>query len=442
MKWRPVLDEDTINWRDNVHVRAAQMTSIEALAARDSDRFSPALETDWLAVAQQRGFVKSSGYIDTGALMTKMNDLYGGAYLEATSLDMVAKQSAPWVVRLLKCSHTLFHPLQYILMAHLLRQCEGPNRRAEVAPRLRTNQPIVCPNSYAAHEPKHAVEEVRVTETADRQQVGHARCICGLRFTFSRCEADGETPCDVQITKYGHDWANAVRAMHGQGHSYPAIERSMGLPPRAALRMSKRLGDQKRSKPTPAQLLQCRREWRQTLRKVAPGGHLLAAQRNKLLYNRLREFDRDWLTRSAQRRGQPRRKASEMEWKRRDREWRTRLETAAAKLRGLDSPAVRVSKAAMAAEAGVWVLGASVRNKLPLCHAALRDLAESAEQFQIRRLEVARMRLSACSQEVTRWKLLKLACISRVLNPIVEAALTELEIKNVTRHSPARAPVD
>ncbi|BCQ28246.1 hypothetical protein NK8_64350 (plasmid) [Caballeronia sp. NK8] len=115
-----------------------------------------------------------------------------------------------------------------------------------------------------------------------------------------------------------------------------------------------------------------------------------------------------------------------MEWKRRDREWRTRLETAAAKLRGLDSPAVRVSKAAMAAEAGVWVLGASVRDKLPLCHAALRDLAESAEQFQIRRLEVARMRLSACSQEVTRWKLLKLAGISRALNPIVEAALAKL----------------
>ncbi|SAK74366.1 hypothetical protein AWB75_04137 [Caballeronia catudaia] len=427
--------EHVSSWRRNAEVQTAMEISADALVRSEPQPHLRSAETEWLQLAADRGFVKANGYVDTEAIVNGLTEMYGGAYLEATGLDMSRLQPNPWPARLIRCRNVAFHPLQYILLGNFLERCDNTARRirADLAP---SKARVVCPNQYASHPAGHIIDHIRTSRTiaGKSRYHGHCRC-CGIHFTFSGCSADTNIPNDVQVTQYGKDLCGAVQTMRNEGLSFPAIERAMGLPPRAARRMLQRPDEKPRARPTREQLLEWRCEWKELLRSVAPEGHLAAAMRNKYLYNRLCQYDKEWLTQCAARYENLKNQNVASEWARRDQAYKIRLQRAAATILSAGPSLVRASKVAIAAKAGLSVRRMSIRHKLPLCDAVLAELAESAEEFQVRRLEAARQTLVTADIPVTRWKLLRQAGISRVKNTAVAATVDRL----IDRHSQSQS---
>ncbi len=76
----------------------------------------------------------------------------------------------------------------------------------------------------------------------------------------------------------------------------------------------------------------------------------------------------------------------------------------------------------------LYLLHHSVLRKLPLCRAALSELEESVEQFQLRRLERAAQDMISKGEVVLGWRLLRRAAIPTLrVTPNLMAAVSRLE---------------
>jgi len=112
----------------------------------------------------------------------------------------------------------------------------------------------------------------------------------------------------------------------------------------------------------------------------------------------------------------------------RDREWSVALREAAAELLLARPKLIRASRAAIVAEANIYVLHRSVIHKLPLCRAVLAEVEESVEQFQFRRLAAEAQRMISSGEVIVGWKLLERVGIPMPrLTPKLKAAVAGLE---------------
>ncbi|MBP0594980.1 TniQ family protein [Paraburkholderia sp. LEh10] len=408
--------DDVVRLANKATVLEVARRSINLLAIATPFESLPCTAEYWFSQAQQAGFVRPSGYLETEAICGGMRDLFGSDYLDTIGARIPHGIADPWPARMMRRRGVLFHPLQHILLEYFLQQASTSlGSRPTATGRMLEKQHVICPNMYAMHGAGHVVDRVVAHERSDGRCLGVGHCSCGLHFTFTGFSAVTFEPPDLKVVKYGKDWYDAARRLRCSGLSFKAIAHEMNIPVQTAYRMVNEPVRPPKPKPERTTILKWREEWDDLLSAISPGGHYLAAKRNGQLYYRLHKYDRGWLTKSTKRCTRARQLASmgsRPNWADRDKKWSAELIGAAARLRRAGPRLVRASRTAIAAEARLRVLHPTVNRNLPLCLQTLADIEESVEQFRIRRLRAAARDLSATGTDVTRWRLLTRSRIS------------------------------
>jgi hypothetical protein len=235
------------------------------------------------------------------------------------------------------------HPLRHILFQLFLEACPSdPSREVRFAA-----GPWKCPNKYFQHEDPFPITGTFSKARRDGVRSISARCSCGMRFTFSRCnELDARLPVIRTVRHFAPTWAREINRMRASGTSILVICKEMQLPFNAVKYLSKEEISHNWLRERQADL---RKLWRNCLIEAPSHSWTYAHSKNRSLYRELKIFDRKWIESNRPIRGKPA-CLTKNEWHRRDKEYSKQLRNTVLALRkdmaGSSISAYRIIRAA------------------------------------------------------------------------------------------------
>ncbi len=317
-----------------------------------------------------------------------------------------------------KASHPARHALVQIFLEH------EADQRGAVAPAFGYG-PWKCPNRYADHFGSVVLAKATVKRKEGVGLVASARCSCGFRFTFHRTECeDPQMPVINRTRGLGPAWVSEARRLQADGACVNSIAASMGIDNRTVTRL---LEDRPIKAHVPdAVICEWRVQWERLLKSVPNRSRQAARQLDDSLYRRLRRNDREWLYAESRRGTAEPVGGRQVDWASRDVEWASRLEAAAQRIKS-ELPLRRASACGIIQNAGLDLATMAKRSKLPRCDAALLELAETVDDFRVRRLDAAFRRLDEFGMPRKEWALRRLTGLEgKVLSDRVSRVMSDL----------------
>ncbi|BCQ28247.1 hypothetical protein NK8_64360 (plasmid) [Caballeronia sp. NK8] len=380
---------------------------------------------NYLARAEQAGFVNIRGWLKTEAFSASATGWFNAGYLKKVGLS-----TGKWAVRMLTCEakKQVFQPLEHVLLEHFFDGIESSNQA--LAHRLRpppSEDVAVCPNRLAAHRRGHRMDHVAIKYNADGSFVGTGRCACGVSIRFSRFKRGTREPVIDRFYSLGEHPRNAIIKLRDEGASLGSISDRLDVPKAKIQHViytntakAKRLRSY--AGISPRYIRSLRKEWMDILNSVDGAQAGLARQQSPQIYEILRRHDARWLIDVTE--------SNTLD--RNDDRWRERDELSVsalieAKERLLSAkPPIRATRNAMTREVGVcWYLFNAGR--MPRGAAALEQLEESWEEFRIRRLWIAAQNIVQRGLPRTRAKVLHLASVRlKDVTPAIESVVDQI----------------
>ncbi|MBU2848648.1 transposase [Acidithiobacillus ferriphilus] len=407
------------NWSD----RAKTMTLLQEIAkASASVLVNPPKpqslqrwgeECRWALRA--RGFGRGHSYIDQPALREAYLTHFGGI------ID-VLPEAAPdgWLETITHKHRKSFAPLRHILMQQLI---DSHGRVEDVHPF--GLGPWLCRNPLADHYGQPVITDCHLHEEG-RKTIGVFRCTCGYAFST----APNSRP---RILSLGALFEIRLRGLVRTGTGLRATARALHVDSNTVLRYVAKLGLSTpwKNRPEPAKLPPIDRSG---MRAAWNNAHAAAPDlaRKQLrmripeVYAWLYRHDREWLNVQPPAPALPFPHKARINWAAIDAETAEILQRESQILL-TNVPPVAVTRAALERTLGRRGWLEKRLHKLPLCSAVLREVTESDEAFQCRRVEWAEAELRRQGLPVQVWRLRRLAGLPEYCTEAVEFTLRRAE---------------
>lgn len=192
-----------------------------------------------------------------------------------------------------------------------------------------------CPNPYADHGPTDIVRRVQKHPT--NEDLVFLKCDCGFYATVPRSAENKEIAlCQVtHITRYGETWKKRFEILRAQGKSNEEISIRMDVSLATLCYWGESNGATGRM--SHKELLAARRQWSALLMDISPAPPHVAMEKQQALHRRLLRGDASWLERSIReyRVKHHLRIRKKVDWTGRDKEYKSRVLTAARRLKEL-----------------------------------------------------------------------------------------------------------
>lgn len=353
-----------------------------------------------------------------------------------------------WVVRLVRKPRTSQHPLHYILVLDFLGQrvTDFFNFKDEWSPKsvcLTTQGPWPCLNKASDHfdQPLICSQEKHILK---KNYIDVLRCPhCG--FTYKATD----TMSKVKVIEYGPVWKDKLAYLISDPNvGLRQAARELGVDPATVKRYMHLLG-LKRSgwtvskiakidKLEQSELLfikkrnQLRIVWEEATQLYPNEGRTALRKRVPAVYIWLRRHDMKWLEEHRPPLQKPKRNTLRVDWQERDLHLRNTAEHIIYALKDKDGKPTRFTVTSVAREMGVLALLQHYHDKLPITLEYLRSVAETREEFAVRRIGwVVRQ---CCNQQtiLPMWKIAREAGIRKdllfKLQPVVEEAYNNIRL--------------
>lgn len=361
--WSDIQDKTSIAWM--VAKRCSQLLSLPP---------APMSLREWgdyyRQELRQRGFGKGEDRIDQIRLNRDFATWSGQPELPGTE---------SWLAAMARKHRKAFHPIQHVLLI-LFLDAHVPIVKA----RPFGTGPWPCRNPLAEHCGQPVVR-LAGTHYEDGKVIGRFACDCG--YVFSLADMLGSKP---RILDLGPLFRRRLRQLVAEGTGLRASARMLGVDPGTVRRHAERLGLDVPWSP---------------LRPRPPAPRSPRAS----------------IPHPSQRPPVPRR-----DWPGLDEQLCRALEVEAGRIK-LISPPSRVSVAALQHQFGRRDWLAARLSKLPMTARVLAEVAESVEQFRLRRIAWAAEELQRRSLPLKSWRLRRLAGLPEQVSPVVEATLNAYE---------------
>ncbi len=364
-----------------------------------------------------RGFARGDAQVDQRALLDAYLTHFG------PMIDILP-DAAPdgWLVSMARKHRKSFAPLRHVLMQLLLDALPLFERFNPFGP-----GPWPCRNPLADHHGLPVVTDYRLHDEGGRT-IGVFHCSCG--YVFSTAPEPGSR---AKLLDLGPLFENRLRDFVAIGASLRSTAKALFVDPKTVLRYVALLGLETpwKARPERAKRPQIERDvMRAAWSEIHTANPTLTRQhlRHQIpaVYTWLYRHDRNWLEAQPPTAILPIPTKSRFDWADIDATTARALRQEVARLRAL-TPPLQITRLALERALGQpgW-LGKRLY-KLPLCAAALAELAESVEEFQCRRITWAAEELRQEDKPVQVWRLRRLAGLPDRCAPGVEAVMLATE---------------
>lgn len=208
---------------DDCHMIAIQRVSevSAALLHGTTNSVNSRGDHDWIGVARDCGYARSSNTLDSGSLTRDLIEFFGEEYLDRCGLYPANKMN--WVVGRIRGQQVAAAALPNILL-HVFFERRG----SEISDAWPT-----CPSRYADHGASHPVE----VRTRSKGKY-FCYCRCGMSFTTENV-ADSRSR-KVRISVYGEPYALRASELADSGLSTAKIGIELGVAKSTARLLARR----------------------------------------------------------------------------------------------------------------------------------------------------------------------------------------------------------
>lgn len=425
----------------------------------------------------ERGFCTYGGVLDRQKLANELTAHYSHDLLVQLRCEVRTDGAEDWVNRFVHRKERAIHPVHHLLLLQFLGQsvegflsasdCKLPSPKEDSIPEEIISKvtvptfgqppfglaPWPCLNRTAEHFQQDVVAicEIKTAQDHPRRPRGIFRCDCG--FAYSRVGPDTSESDRQKLGRYvsfGEQWDKTVCDLVDQGQSYDVIKKRVRMGSRTLALQIIRLGrnnvsgrdlswalkggpiatgDDRRK--MSADVLKARRAIkRKQFRKALRANPKLRRTQLRILfvghYSWLYQHDRDWLEKHLPVRGTTR-KPTKTHWANKDAKLATAVRVEAERMRSLPGRPAMISRTAITRNLGITYFSKNPAAKLPLTNAALTEVADTRQQFAVRRVKWAASVFQSEGLSPASWRIASLARLSgdsaRV--PVVRAALDD-----------------
>ncbi|MCB0190754.1 MAG: TnsD family transposase [Anaerolineae bacterium] len=389
----------------------------------------------YLKLLAERGLATYTGQIRLTKLVDSFNQFYSERFLGELHCSVSSSSGDNWLARLIRQPNKAQHPLHHLLLVQFLGYTLREFFDVATQPIYFGIGPWPCLNPTCKFFRQVAINTCQIRFSADsRRPVGTFACECG--FTYIRLGPD-KTIEDryrfSRVVSYGPVWENRLCQMWPDVEiSLRGVARQLGVDPRTANRHAVRLGlpfprpghrngknpviTEKKNSPRSNETRSMHRQRWLTLLDEHPEYSLndLRAQ-CKAAYSWLYRYDKRWLDQH-----KPPTKASKVpmatrvDWAKRDVFLVGACLKAALHLAQRSGKPKQLTQTAIIREAGCYAVVFQHPEKLPITTDILSQLAESRQDYALRRIEWIATRACDGGDALKKWQLIRFSGTARV----------------------------
>jgi hypothetical protein len=377
--------------------------------------FEP-LQQRYVTLLIERGLASYTGTVRDQRLIRAFVEHYPQDFLVRLGCELDPTNRYNWLTCLVQETPYAQHPLHHLLLMQFLRCTAEAFFNLPVERHPFGEGPWPCLNPGSDHYRQPVIRECQITYAgeAGKPPIGQFVCECG--FAYRRRGPD-QSPEDRfrygRVKSFGPVWKEALRALwENPSISLEQAAHQLGVIPNTVKRYAALMGlsfprparggiavraPVLRPPKDPGRRLAIRDQYRATwlsllerhpeasvnmLRRMEPRAHMW-----------LYRHDADWLAahapQSKTRKHKGHTSYSPVYWQKRDVQLAEAVKAAAARLKNTAGPPIQVTVTGVAREIGKATLIKTQLSRLPLTAEALAQVAETREDFAVRRIEWA-----------------------------------------------------
>ncbi|MBU7006890.1 TnsD family transposase [Phosphitispora fastidiosa] len=383
------------------------------------------IQSSYKYLLQKHDFATVNGTVNQRTLAEEFCWFYGDELLVALQSQVDTDNPACWLKAITRKHRKAFHPIRHLLFIQFFK--EGIDTFYQYADK--TYQPFgrgpyPCLNAAADHYKQLVISNVNVTICTDtRNPVGTFSCSCG--FIYSRRGPDRTLEDCYRIgtiKQFGPVWEDKLQQLiYAEKLSCYAAAKKVNVD----IATVKKYANTKMKAVSPKAidwsdlLSEKQAQWLQLQDKNPNSSKTQLRNVDPALYTWLYRHARKWLENNS-----PKKQASptvnkRVDWKQRDSELVKEIFVAVTGLLSAKKP-VHINISRIGKEIGKLALLEKHLEKLPLTAAYLSQVVETREQFQIRRVQWAAKRLFEHQEEISEWKMKRIAGLKSTVSDKVQ----------------------
>ncbi|MEH2261827.1 TnsD family transposase [Nostoc sp.] len=402
--------------------------------------------------------VTYTGRIRVQELLRLFKNYYPSQVLDWLQCPLDEQIRDNWLAQLVRFPKRVHHPLRHLLFIHFLGYTAQEFFELKETPKPFGNAPWPCLNPVCKYFNKPQIKECLIRYNQEsRKPTGTFFCSCG--FVYSRIGADQSPEDQFRFSKikvYGSVWEESLKAFwEDSSLTLKEISQRLGVKVKTVLRQADKLkltfprpNTKARAtelcpslKPrifsfiqAPDILENCRKQWLEVIEANPDAGRTQLRSKAPAIYGQLYKYDKNWLLKHLPppltNNG-----TLDVDWDNRDVKTVEAVKVAAQRLKQDVNRPIWISRTAIANfldhPASAWVK--RHLNRLPMTAKILDKLAETREEFAVRRVQWAANTFHQENITPQKWQLVRRASLrkeTRKLPLVKEAIAVALEALN------------
>lgn len=369
---------------------------------------------------QQKGLATVSGRIRWIELIPLFNQYYGEKLLYELDCYIEPEKKDTWLHKMLRKPRVSCHPLRHILVLGFLGETISSmfsqDQKLDYAPF--GNGPWLCLNKTAKHYKKRVITSCTITrDYKTGLPEGTFSCSCG--FVYSRKGPDKSANDNYKIGRikiFGLVWEQKLLELSKAELSLRKKAGILGVDPMTVKRKLEKRKNCEELVDFQESFINkdYRDKWLKLLHEHANKSITEIRQISPKIYTWLYRNDQTWLKNNYPITKKERKNPiSRVDWNDRDQKTAAEVKRIANEILVETDILIRVSKNEIGRRIGNLSSLYKYLEKMPETEKALKEVVETTEQFQIRRIKIAAKSLWETKSSVKEWELVRAAGLQK-----------------------------
>lgn len=397
--------------------------------------FDPdSLRQIYRSLLNRMGFMTAKGRINQVALVERFRAFYGDECLELLQSKVDKDNPFCWLKSFSRRHKSTFHPIRHILFIHFLgSRLNLLSQEEENGLYPFGREPFPCLNRASDHYMKPVIYDLIISRCTDTgKPVGTFTCSCG--FVYSRRGPDLSVEDRMKIgriKRFGDIWMGKLRELLDvEKLSYRATARHLGVDTNTIIKYDKNPIQMNHvTKDDSLQINQHRADWVVLVNDNPDYSVTRLKTLKPRLYAWLYRNDYEWIMQNSPKRLRSVKINERIDWIERDKRLVKEVQKVHADLI-LMTPLTRITISKISTLLRRRTMMQMHLDKLPRTKKIIEQSVETVEQFQCRRVRWAAKVLVLKNEDLSDWKIRRLAGLGKLLTERVE-----IEIYNVIENS-------
>ncbi|MEH7355405.1 TnsD family transposase [Neobacillus drentensis] len=364
-----------------------------------------------------KGFSNINGKVDQRKLAEQFQLFYGEELLSTVQSPVCYENPYCWLKNITRKHRKSFHPVRHILFIHFLGESvETFYKYASKEYQPFGEAPYYCLNPAATHFKERVTTDIQISLCTDtRRPVGTFSCSCG--FVYSRRGPDQVVEDHFKIGRiklFGHVWETKLNQLvYVEKKSWYSAAKELQCDIRTVKKYATKLYQKKVTnfeEPIMDVGTVKQKEWLDLIRMYPEKSVTQLRKIESALYAWHYRNNIEWLKGHSPKQGTKPVTSRRVDWTERDNEILLQVRQIINKLYAIDKP-IYVNKTRIGKEINQLSLIEKHLEKLPMTKKYIEEHIETRQQFQIRRIKWACGHLVVQGEEITEWKVIRLAGI-------------------------------